>query len=102
MCGAAVHGLIQTIPRQGTNSNERIGWSGPCPPPVRLNWTGPKADNNPVKRYLLQAYALDTDIELASEATKEDLLRAIDGHIPAGGELLGEHVSSQRLSGSEN
>ena len=88
--------------RQGTNSNERIGWSGPCPPPVRLNWTGAKADNNPVKRYLFKLYALDTDIELASEATKEDLLRAIDGHILAGGELLGEHVSSQRLSGSDN
>ena len=88
--------------RQGTNGNEMIGWSGPCPPPVRLNWTGPKADNNPVKRYLFKLYALDTDIELGSEATKEDLLRAIDGHILAGGELLGEHVSSQRMSGSEN
>ena len=94
---------LSAVRRAWTNSNERIGWSGPCPPPVRLNWTGPKADNNPVKRYLLQAYALDTDIELASEATKEDLLRAIDGHMrPAGGELVGEHVSSQRLSGSEN
>ena len=69
---------------------------------MRLNWTGPKADNNPVKRYLFKLYALDTDIELASEATKEDLLRAIDGHILAGGELLGEHVSSQRQSGSDN
>ncbi len=88
--------------RQGTNGNEMIGWSGPCPPPVRLNWTGPKADNNPVKRYLFKLYVLDTDIELGSEATKEDLLRAIDGHILAGGELLGEHVSSQRMSGSEN
>ena len=88
--------------RQGTNGNEKIGWSGPCPPPVRLNWTGPKADNNPVKRYLFKLYALDTDIELGSEATKDDLLRAIDGHILAGGELAGEHVSSQRMSGSEN
>jgi hypothetical protein len=88
--------------RQGTNGDDKIGWSGPCPPPVRLNWTGPKADNNPVKRYLFKLYALDTDIELGSDATKEDLLRAIDGHILAGGELAGEHVSSQRLSGSEN
>ena len=87
---------------QGTNGNDKVGWSGPCPPPVRLNWTGPKADNNPVKRYLFKLYALDSDIELGSEATKEDLLRAIEGHILAGGELQGEHVSSQRMSGSEN
>ena len=37
-------------------------------------------------------YALDTEIDLGPEATKADLLRAIDGHILAGGELVGEHV----------
>ena len=79
--------------RQGTNSDEKVGWSGPCPPPVLL--LGAKSVSGPrdaVKQYPFKLYALDTDIELGPEATKEDLLRAIDGHILAGGELMGEHV----------
>ena len=81
---------------QGTNSDERLGWSGPCPPPVLLYQSlgGPR---DAVKYYSFRLYALDTDVELGPEATNEDLLRAIDGHILAGGELVGEHVSKERL-----
>ena len=80
--------------RQGTNSDEKVGWSGPCPPPVLLYQSAGGRDA--VKRYSFNLYALDTDVELGPEATKEDLLRAIDGHILAGGELMGEHVSKER------
>ena len=82
--------------RQGTNSDDKVGWSGPCPPPVLLYQSagGPR---DAVKHYSFNLYALDTEIELGSEATKEDLLRAIDGHILAGGELVGEHVAKERL-----
>jgi len=86
--------------RQGTNGEKEIGWVGPCPPPVRLTWTGGKAINDPIKHYVFKLYALDTDVELGPEATKEDLLQAIDGHILAGGELMGDHVSKMRVSGS--
>ena len=82
--------------RQGTNSDEEIGWSGPCPSPVLL-YQGAGGPRDAVKRYSFNLYALDTDVELGPEATKEDLLRAIDGHILAGGELVGEHVAKERL-----
>ena len=82
--------------RQGTNSDEKVGWSGPCPPPVLL-YQGVSGPIAAVKHYLFMLYALDTEIELGPEATKEDLLRAIDGHILAGGELVGEHVSKERI-----
>ncbi len=82
--------------RQGTNSDEKVGWSGPCPPPVLL-YQGAGGPRDAVKRYSFNLYALDTDVALGPEATKEDLLRAIDGHILAGGELVGEHVASERL-----
>ena len=82
--------------RQGTNSDDKVGWSGPCPPPVLLYQSagGPR---DAVKRYSFNLYALDADVELGPEARKEDLLRAMDGHILAGGELVGEHVSKERL-----
>ena len=82
--------------RQGTNSDEKVGWSGPCPPPVLL-YQGLSGPIDAVKQYSFNLYALDTDIELGPEATKEDLLRAIDGHILAGGELVGGHVAKERI-----
>ncbi len=80
--------------RQGTNSDDTVGWSGPCPPPVLLYQSAGGRDA--VKRYSFNLYALDIDIDLGPEATKGDLLRAIDGHVLAGGELVGEHVSKER------
>jgi phosphatidylethanolamine-binding protein (PEBP) family uncharacterized protein len=52
----------------------------------------PSNTRDVVKKYTFRLYALDTDIELGSDAIKEDLLRAIDGHIVTGGELTGEQV----------
>ncbi len=80
--------------RQGTNSDEKVGWAGPCPPPYTVSRSGlTKSQDSAVKHYTFRLYALDTEIDLGPETTKEDLLRAIDGHILAGGELVGEHVS---------
>ena len=82
--------------RQGTNNDEKVGWSGPCPPPVLLYQSagGPR---DAVKHYSFNLYALDTEIDLGPETGKADLLRAIDGHILAGGGLVGEHVAKERL-----
>ncbi len=80
--------------RQGTNSADKVGWSGPCPEPVIFRTTSeghPKGDTL-VKRYSFSLFALDTNIDLGPEATKEDLLQAIDGHVLAGGQLIGEQV----------
>jgi hypothetical protein len=47
-----------------------------------------------VKTYAFSLFALDTNLDLGPDATKEDLLRAIDGHILAGGQLRGEQVGT--------
>ena len=80
--------------RQGTNSNQKVGWSGPCPEPVIFRTTSdphPKGETL-TKQFSFSLFALDTDIDLGPEAEKEDLLEAIDGHILAGGQLTGEQV----------
>lgn len=85
---------IGPMARQGTNDDQKTGWSGPCPEPVIFRTTSeghPQGDTL-VKRYSFSLFALDTDIDLGPEAKKEDLLHAIDGHILAGGQLIGEQV----------
>ena len=82
--------------RQGTNDDKNIGWNGPCPPEVRHVWSGGGALENPVKKYTFRVFALNAEITLGPEATKDDLLEAIDGKIVAAGEVVGEHVSKKR------
>lgn len=55
--------------RQGTNSFERIGYDGPCPPP------------GPAHHYIFTLYALDTELHLKSGADYNDLQKAMKGHI---------------------
>jgi len=62
---------------QGRNDFGRTGYGGPCPP-----------RGNP-HRYFFKLYALDTDLQLPPGATKQDLLRAMEGHIIAEGQLMG-------------
>lgn len=62
---------------QGINDFGAAGYGGPCPPPGRAH------------RYVFHVYALDTLLDLKSAARKADLLRAMEGHIVACGELVG-------------
>ena len=83
---------------QGTNDEGKIGWSGPCPGTLKLSFQ-PGHGGGPIKAansYYFRLYALDTDLDLGPETTKWDFLRAIDGHVLAGGELVGEQVSSKQ------
>jgi len=66
--------------RQGNNDFKRVGYGGPCPPQGRG-----------AHRYFFKVYALDTEIGLGPRATKADLLREIDGHILAQGQLMGAY-----------
>jgi len=61
---------------QGSNSSRRTGYTGPCPP-------------SGTHRYFFKLYALDTNLDLASGAGKEQLLKAMQGHVLAQGELMG-------------
>jgi Raf kinase inhibitor-like YbhB/YbcL family protein len=70
----------KTLPggaKQGLNSWPKIGYGGPCPPP------------GPAHRYYFRIYALDAPTGLAAGATRAELLKAMDGHILASGELMG-------------
>ena len=60
----------------GKNSSNAMSYQGPCPP-------------SGTHRYFFKLYALDTNLSLQSGATKEQLLKAMDGHILAQTELMG-------------
>jgi Raf kinase inhibitor-like YbhB/YbcL family protein len=64
--------------KQGNNSSRKIGYSGPCPP-----WG--------THRYFFKLYALDALTGLNPGATKSDLLKAMQGHILAEGQLMGKY-----------
>jgi Raf kinase inhibitor-like YbhB/YbcL family protein len=63
--------------RQGINDAGKIGYYGPCPPPGRPH------------RYRFTLYALDKELDLKAGASKEQLLRAMEGHILEQARLTG-------------
>ncbi len=63
---------------EGTNSWRKIGYGGPCP------MFG-------IHRYYFKVYALDTKLDLDEKATKEDLLKAMEGHVLAKGQIMGRY-----------
>ena len=80
-------GLIENTPAtdkltggglQGKNDFGKIGYGGPCPP-------------SGTHRYFFKLYTLDTELDLKPGATKSDLLKAMEGHIVAQGELMGTY-----------
>jgi Raf kinase inhibitor-like YbhB/YbcL family protein len=71
----------KTLPngaKQGTTDFGRIGYGGPCPP-------------SGTHRYFFKIYALDTELDLQADARKRDLLKAMEGHILAEGQLIGKY-----------
>jgi hypothetical protein len=64
--------------KQGTNDFRKIGYGGPCPP-------------GGIHRYYFKLYALDTELNLDPGKTKEELLKAMEGHILAQGQLMGKY-----------
>lgn len=63
---------------QGRNDFRRIGYGGPCPP-------------GGTHRYYFKIYALDGDLNLRAGLTKAELLKAMEGHILAQGQLMGKY-----------
>jgi Raf kinase inhibitor-like YbhB/YbcL family protein len=62
----------------GTNDFGRIGYGGPCPP-------------SGTHRYYFRMYGLNTAVHLDSGATKREVLKKMEGHIVARGELMGRY-----------
>ncbi len=63
---------------QGRNDFRRHGYGGPCPP-------------GGTHRYYFKVYALKILISKGPGLTKRELLRAMEGHILAQGELMGKY-----------
>jgi hypothetical protein len=86
--------------RQGANDYRGIGYGGPCPPPNITNiskYYGDFSEQYVQKPhgYVFKLYALDTELDLAAGADKNELLQAMEGHILAGGELTGEYINKK-------
>ena len=60
----------------GRNTYGTTGYRGPCPP------TG-------THRYFFKLYALDSKLSLDDSATKQDVMKAMQGHIITQAQLLG-------------
>ena len=80
---------------QGVNDDRTVGYSGPCPLPVTVTRGGYFGNPKIIFSYFFHVYALDVEVDLGSETTKDELLKAIDGHVLAGGEIKGEFVAKK-------
>ena len=88
--------------RQGVNDGGDVGYLGPCPPPFAIIDASAGGDvvrskTGSVQKYYFHLYALDSVLDLAPGATKDDLLGAMEGHVLGTGELAGERVGRKIL-----
>jgi len=63
---------------QGKNDFKKIGYGGPCPP-------------GGTHRYYFKVYAIDAVLDVGAGLTKKQLLKAMDKHILAKGEIIGKY-----------
>ncbi|MBI5467352.1 MAG: YbhB/YbcL family Raf kinase inhibitor-like protein [Candidatus Kerfeldbacteria bacterium] len=63
----------------GMNTSGQLGYRPPCPP-------------HGSHRYYFRLYALDTELILATTATKADLLQAMEGHVLQQAVLMGRYA----------
>ena len=64
--------------KQGVNHFGDNEYGGPCPP-------------SGTHRYYFKLYALDDEVQLKEGVSKRDLLKAMEGHILAEGQLMGKY-----------
>ncbi|HUK91642.1 MAG TPA: YbhB/YbcL family Raf kinase inhibitor-like protein, partial [Blastocatellia bacterium] len=63
---------------QGMTDFDSVGYGGPCPPIGK-------------HRYFFHVYALDTPLESRPGANRDEIEKAIKGHILAQGQLMGTY-----------
>ncbi|HXX45685.1 MAG TPA: YbhB/YbcL family Raf kinase inhibitor-like protein [Candidatus Acidoferrales bacterium] len=66
-----------TIAPQGNNSMRQPSYFGPCAPA------------GPVHHYTFELFALDTKLDLKEGASRDDVTKAMDGHVLGAAELIG-------------
>ena len=77
--GVSAAEVVSGGAKQGTNDFSKLGYGGPCPP------------KGSPHRYFFKLYALDTEIDMEAGAKKKELLRAMEGHVLARGQLMGRY-----------
>jgi len=82
--GVQKNGRLTDGSVQGTNDFRKIGYNGPCPPAGKPH------------RYYFKLYALDTKLELKTEAGKKELEAAMKEHIRAQAEWMGKYQRTPR------
>ena len=55
----------------------------------KVGYMGPGAPAPPYHHYTFQLYALDTRLNLGPDATRADVMKAMDGHILGKGVIVG-------------
>lgn len=65
--------------RQGRNDFHKLGYGGPCPPAGKAH------------RYYFKLYAVDTKLNLDPGAGKDEVEKALQGHVLAKAELMGKY-----------
>jgi len=75
---ATVSKIDKQIGVAGKNSWGRLNYGGPCPP-------------NGTHRYYFRLYALDVELALTEGCSKQELLKAMNGHIIEKAELMGTY-----------
>jgi Raf kinase inhibitor-like protein, YbhB/YbcL family len=70
--------VLKNMARQGKNDFRKIGYGGPCPP-------------GGTHRYYFKIYALDKELDSKPGITKKELLKVMEGHILATGQLMGKY-----------
>lgn len=93
--GTFLHWLLYNIPADtleiaegkpvgviGNNGSGKAGYAGPCPPP----------QYEPSEhRYVFTLYALDAELALKPGATKDAMLKSMEGHVRATAQLIGTY-----------
>lgn len=72
-------GTLANGAHQGKNDFGKLGYGGPAPPRGKPH------------RYFFKLYALDADLKLPAGATKDQLLKAMQGHVLAEARLMGQY-----------
>jgi Raf kinase inhibitor-like YbhB/YbcL family protein len=70
--------LLEDGSRHGRNDFRKFGYGGPCPP-------------GGTHRYYFKLYALDMELAQEPGLTKAELIKAMEGHILAQGQLIGRY-----------